>query len=58
MISVDLRKYVTVGGPVSVTPFSGQFATGVNDTGGAPWVANIFANLRKNLNEANIIIEG
>jgi hypothetical protein len=36
MISEDLRKYVTAGGPVSVTPCSGQFATGVNDTGGAP----------------------
>jgi hypothetical protein len=26
----------------------GKFATGVNDTGGAPLAANIFANFRKN----------
>ncbi len=26
-----------------------EFATGVVDTGGAPWLANISANFRKNL---------
>ncbi len=29
---------------------SGKGATGVNDTGGAPWAANISANFRKNRN--------
>ncbi len=33
--------------PVSRT--GGKFATGVVDTGGAPWLANISANFRKNL---------
>jgi hypothetical protein len=27
----------------------GKFATGVADTGGAPWLANISANIQKNL---------
>ncbi len=31
------------------------FATGVNDTGGAPWVANISANFRKKLKQPGIL---
>jgi hypothetical protein len=32
-----------------VVDTSGKFATGLVDTGGAPWIANIFANFPKNL---------
>ncbi len=31
-----------------VVDTNGKFATGVVDTGGAPWLANISANFRKN----------
>ncbi len=34
------------------------FATGVNDTGGASWAANISANFQQNLNSSNGIIRG
>ncbi len=32
-----------------VVDTDGKFATGVVDTGGASWLANISANFRKNL---------
>jgi hypothetical protein len=35
-------------GVVDVVDTGGKFATGVIDTGGAPLLANIFANFRKN----------
>jgi hypothetical protein len=31
-----------------VVDTAGKFGTGVADTGGAPWLANISANFRKN----------
>ncbi len=34
------------------------FATGVIDTGGAPWFANIYANFRKNVNVSYSLIRG
>ncbi len=34
---------------VGVVETGGKFATGVVDTGGAPWLANISANVQKNL---------
>ena len=37
----------------------GKFATSVVDTGGQPWAANIFANLRKKIqNGPNVILRG
>ncbi len=36
----------------------GKFATGVVDTGGAPWLANISTNFRKNSNGLNGILWG
>jgi hypothetical protein len=35
----------------SVIDTGGNFAAGVVDTGGAPWLANISANFRKNLKQ-------
>ncbi len=42
---------IDIGGNFAsgVIDTGGKFATGVNDTGGAPWLANISANIRKNL---------
>ncbi len=34
------------------------FAAGVNDTGGAPWAANIFKNLKKKLETALMVYLG
>jgi hypothetical protein len=57
--------------PVSTTPVvwvekfaagvvdtGAKFATGVVDTSGAPSLANISVNFRKNLNDSNVIFGG
>ncbi len=42
---------IDTGGNIagSVYDTSGKFTTGVVDTGGAPWLANISANLKKKI---------
>jgi hypothetical protein len=42
----------------SIVDTGGQFGTGVVDTGGAPWLANISVNFRKNLNDPHGILWG
>jgi hypothetical protein len=47
-VSTTLGKRVA-NFAASVVDTVGKFATGVVDTGGAPWLANISVNFRKNL---------
>ena len=41
-----------------VNDTGGKFAAGVVDIVGAPWLANISANFRKNSNGPNVILWG
>ncbi len=47
-VSTTLAKLVAIFA-AGVVYTGGKFATGVADTGGAPLLANISANFRKNL---------
>ncbi len=51
----DIRSSRCTTGVVDT---GGKFATWVVDTGGAPWLANIFANFRKIRNDPSVIIRG
>jgi hypothetical protein len=46
--SKNVTLHISGGNPAGVVDTGGKFATGVVDTGGAPLLANISANFRKN----------
>jgi hypothetical protein len=62
VIGVNLRKDVFTTPTVNLPPVpidaGGRFVTCVNDTGGAPFVANIFANFRNTSKGYNRYYQG